>query len=182
MLHGTRGKTVTPRLQTESRQWLYHGNCETFSFLRRKICRDLEGYPSPYLRADIIFLFIYFVRCINCWGCIDFKFRNKAFIALDVSIYLISTNQNWTPVIPVRVGVQISVAHFRISNERYAPASRYFRFGAHPASYSMCTRGSFYGDKAAGHEADHSPPSGAEGNAWNYTPTLPWRLHGVVLT
>jgi hypothetical protein len=31
-------------------------------------------------------------------------------------------------------------------------------------------------------ETDHSPPSSAEvKNAWNYTSTLPIRLHGVVL-
>jgi len=30
---------------------------------------------------------------------------------------------------------------------------------AHPASYPMGTRGSFLGDKVAGHEADHSLPS-----------------------
>jgi hypothetical protein len=34
--------------------------------------------------------------------------------------------------------------------------------GAHPASYPMGTRGSFGGGKAAGREADHSPPSSAE--------------------
>jgi hypothetical protein len=33
---------------------------------------------------------------------------------------------------------------------------------AHPASYPMGTKGSFPGNKAAGHEADHSPPSSAE--------------------
>jgi hypothetical protein len=34
--------------------------------------------------------------------------------------------------------------------------------GAHPASYTMGTRGSFPEGKAAGLEADHSPPSSAE--------------------
>jgi hypothetical protein len=34
--------------------------------------------------------------------------------------------------------------------------------GAHPASYPMDTRGSFPVGKAAGREADHSPPSRAE--------------------
>jgi hypothetical protein len=34
--------------------------------------------------------------------------------------------------------------------------------GAHPASYPMGTRGSFPGNKAAGREADHSPPSSVE--------------------
>jgi len=34
--------------------------------------------------------------------------------------------------------------------------------GTHPASYPMGTGGSFPGDKAAGREADHSPPSNAE--------------------
>jgi hypothetical protein len=33
---------------------------------------------------------------------------------------------------------------------------------AHPASYPMGTRGSFPGGKAAGREADHSPPTCAE--------------------
>jgi hypothetical protein len=44
--------------------------------------------------------------------------------------------------------------------------------GAHPASYPMGTRGSYPGGKAAGREADHSPPSSAEvKNAWSYTST-----------
>jgi hypothetical protein len=34
--------------------------------------------------------------------------------------------------------------------------------GAHPVSYPVGTRGSFPGGKAAGCEADHSPPSSAE--------------------
>jgi hypothetical protein len=34
--------------------------------------------------------------------------------------------------------------------------------GAHPASYSRGTRGSFPGVKRLGREADHSPPSSAE--------------------
>jgi hypothetical protein len=34
--------------------------------------------------------------------------------------------------------------------------------GTHPASYPMDTRDSFPGGKAAGREADHSPPSTAE--------------------
>jgi hypothetical protein len=34
--------------------------------------------------------------------------------------------------------------------------------GAHPASYSMGTKGSFPGVKRPGREADHSPPSNAE--------------------
>jgi hypothetical protein len=44
--------------------------------------------------------------------------------------------------------------------------------GAHPPSYPMSTRGPFLRGKAAGHEADHSPPSSAEvKNAWIYTST-----------
>jgi hypothetical protein len=36
--------------------------------------------------------------------------------------------------------------------------------------------------KAAGREADHSPPSSAEvKNAWSYTSTPPIRLHDVLL-
>jgi hypothetical protein len=39
---------------------------------------------------------------------------------------------------------------------------------AHPASYPMGTRGSFPGGKAAGREADHSPPSSAQvKDAWS---------------
>jgi hypothetical protein len=34
--------------------------------------------------------------------------------------------------------------------------------GVHPASYPIGTSGSFPGGKAAGREADHSPPSSAE--------------------
>jgi hypothetical protein len=55
--------------------------------------------------------------------------------------------------------------------------------GVHPASYPLGTRGSFPGGKAAGREADHSPPSSGEAkNARSYTSTLPIRLHGVVLS
>jgi hypothetical protein len=35
--------------------------------------------------------------------------------------------------------------------------------------------------KPPGREAQHSPPSSAEVNAWSYTSTPPIRLHGVVL-
>jgi hypothetical protein len=42
--------------------------------------------------------------------------------------------------------------------------------GAHPASYPMCTRGSFPGGKAAVREDDLSPPSSAEvKKMWSYT-------------
>jgi hypothetical protein len=55
--------------------------------------------------------------------------------------------------------------------------------GAHPASYPTLTRGSFPGGRAAGHEADHSPPSSAKvKNAWSYTSAPPIRLHGAVLS
>jgi hypothetical protein len=44
--------------------------------------------------------------------------------------------------------------------------------GTHPASSPMGTKGSFPEGKAAGREADHSPPSRAEvKNAWSYTST-----------
>jgi hypothetical protein len=43
--------------------------------------------------------------------------------------------------------------------------------GAHPASYPMVTRGSSVGVERPGREADHSPPSSAKVNAWNYTST-----------
>jgi len=35
--------------------------------------------------------------------------------------------------------------------------------------------------KRPGREADYSPPSSTEVNAWSYTSTPPVRLHGVVL-
>jgi hypothetical protein len=43
--------------------------------------------------------------------------------------------------------------------------------GAHPASCSMGTRGSFPGVKRPGRKAVHSPPSSVEVNAWNCTST-----------
>jgi hypothetical protein len=46
--------------------------------------------------------------------------------------------------------------------------------GAHPDSYPMGTGGSFPGDKAAGREADHSPPTSAEVKTWIYTSTPPY--------
>jgi hypothetical protein len=55
--------------------------------------------------------------------------------------------------------------------------------GAHPASYPMHTEGSFPRGKVLERQADHSPPTSAEvRKTWIYTPTLPIRLHGVVLS
>jgi hypothetical protein len=55
--------------------------------------------------------------------------------------------------------------------------------GAHPASYSVGTRGSFPGVKRPGREADYSHPSSAEAKEW-MEPYLhsPIRLNGVVLS
>jgi hypothetical protein len=59
------------------------------------------------------------------------------------------------------------------------------RSGAHPASYTIGTRGYFPGGggvKRPGGEADHSSPFSAEvKNVWSYTSTSPMCLHGVVL-
>jgi hypothetical protein len=42
--------------------------------------------------------------------------------------------------------------------------------GAHPASYPMCTGGSFPGVNRPGREAYHSPPSNVVvKNSWSYT-------------
>jgi hypothetical protein len=55
--------------------------------------------------------------------------------------------------------------------------------GAHKASYTMSTEGSFPGVKRPGRVADHSPPSRAKTkNAWSYASTFLIRLHGVVLS
>jgi hypothetical protein len=44
--------------------------------------------------------------------------------------------------------------------------------GPHPASYLLCTAGSFSGAKRAQREAEHSPPPSAKvKNAWRYTST-----------
>jgi hypothetical protein len=55
--------------------------------------------------------------------------------------------------------------------------------GAHPASSPMSLGCSFLGGEAAGHEADHSPPSSAEVKEcvvlYLHSPI---RLHGVVLS
>jgi hypothetical protein len=54
--------------------------------------------------------------------------------------------------------------------------------GDHPASYPMGTSGYNPRVKAAGSEADHSPPASAESkNAWIYTSTKLTRLHSMVL-
>jgi hypothetical protein len=58
---------------------------------------------------------------------------------------------------------------------RYSPQN--FHVYAHPAFYSMDTGegGSFPGDKEAGREADHSPPTSAEAKMlWIYTSTPPY--------
>jgi hypothetical protein len=50
--------------------------------------------------------------------------------------------------------------------------------GAHPASSTMDTGGSFPGGKA-----DRSPPSSDEvKNVWRHASTSPVRLHGVMLS
>jgi hypothetical protein len=54
-------------------------------------------------------------------------------------------------------------------------------FGAHPASYSMGTGGSFPGVKRLGREADRSPPSSAKVKNGGAIPPLPTCLHGIVL-
>jgi len=55
--------------------------------------------------------------------------------------------------------------------------------GVHPDSYLMGTRGSFPGGKAAGFDADHTPPSSAEAkNVSSYTSAPPVRLHGVAMS
>jgi hypothetical protein len=47
--------------------------------------------------------------------------------------------------------------------------------GVHPASYQMSTGGSFPGNKVAGGEADHSPPSSAKvRNGSSYISTPPY--------
>jgi hypothetical protein len=53
--------------------------------------------------------------------------------------------------------------------------------GAHPTSYSMGTGGSFLGGKAAGREADHSPPSSAQVKMMDLYLNSPKCFHGVVL-
>jgi len=54
---------------------------------------------------------------------------------------------------------------------------------AHPASYSVGTRGYFPGSKVTGAWSWSLAPSSAEvKNEWRYTSTLPICLHGVVLT
>jgi hypothetical protein len=46
---------------------------------------------------------------------------------------------------------------------------------ANPASYPMCTGGSFPGVKRQGREVDHSPPTSAEvKKTWVYTSTPPY--------
>jgi hypothetical protein len=49
--------------------------------------------------------------------------------------------------------------------------------GAHPASYTVCTGGSFPGIKWPKYEAEHSLPTSAEvKNTWIYTSTPPYVL------
>jgi len=56
--------------------------------------------------------------------------------------------------------------------------------GAHPASYTMDTRGSFPGDKAAGGVTltTHLHLVPRSENECNYTSTPPISLHGMVLS
>jgi hypothetical protein len=52
--------------------------------------------------------------------------------------------------------------------------------GAHPASYPMCTGGSFPGVKQQEHEADHSSQTSAEvKKTWIYL-SLAIHLHGIM--
>jgi hypothetical protein len=55
------------------------------------------------------------------------------------------------------------------------------RLWAHQTSYLMGTVGCFPGDKAAGCEADHSPPSRTNVNNRGTVPAVPICLHGIVL-
>jgi hypothetical protein len=55
--------------------------------------------------------------------------------------------------------------------------------GTHPASYPMGTESSFPAGKAAGREADHSPPSSPEVKEYvEIYLHSPLRLHGMVLS
>jgi hypothetical protein len=54
--------------------------------------------------------------------------------------------------------------------------------GAHPVYCSVVPWALSLGINCPGREADHSPPSISEVNAWSYISTLPIRLHGVVLS
>jgi hypothetical protein len=55
--------------------------------------------------------------------------------------------------------------------------------GAHPPSYPLGTSDSFPGGKAAGREADHSPPSSADvKECVKIYLHSPIRLHGVVIS
>ena len=52
--------------------------------------------------------------------------------------------------------------------------------GAHPASHSMATGGSFPEVKLQRREVDHQPPSSAAvQNEWSYNYAPPIHLHGV---
>jgi hypothetical protein len=75
--------------------------------------------------------------------------------------------------VPVPVGARNFSPHHRVQTGS----------GTHPASYPMGIRGSFFGMKRPGREADRSPPSSAEvKNAWSYASTLRIRLNGMVLS
>jgi hypothetical protein len=68
------------------------------------------------------------------------------------------------------VGVRVPVG----SRNFYSPR-RPDRLWVHPTSYPVGTVGSFLGGKAAGGEADHSPPASAEvKKIWIYTSTSPY--------
>jgi hypothetical protein len=68
------------------------------------------------------------------------------------------------------VGIRVPV-ELRIFSSPRRPD----RLWGYPASYPMGTGGSFPGIKAAGREADHSPPTSAEDKKmWIFTSTPPY--------
>jgi hypothetical protein len=110
---------------------------------------------------------IFWPKC--CMHFSSFSFRQGARIAQLCSTGL---RAGWSGVwVPVGAG-NFSL-HLRVQTGS----------GFHPAFYPMGTRYSFPGDKAAGRQADHSPPFSAEvKKAWSHISTPPIRLHGVVLS
>jgi hypothetical protein len=76
-------------------------------------------------------------------------------------------------VVPLPAGTRNFSPHHRVQTGS----------GAHPASYSTGTRGSFPGVKRPTREADNSSPSSAKvKNAWNCTSTPAIRLLGIVFS
>jgi hypothetical protein len=131
--------------------------------------QEQEMYSLPYSKTWIWFCsstVVNFLWCKICFYCYFIMLHGSPSIVRScdssVSIALSYGLDDWGSRFRFPAGAGKFYPHHRVQNGS----------GAHPASYSVGTGGSFHVVKRPGREADHSPPSSAEvKNVWSYIST-----------